>query len=627
MQTRKPRVQNRGTQTEAEALPLPILAPLALQRIIRLVLFLITASLLLAFAAGLPSAHARPLTATENFPSSAGHLLRSFVTIAAYAWQGGNKEVFGDEVVAEEFLRHPRWEEFLRDPANPDFAEWKGEGSTMYTRNIPDIHTKVRRKAALVVLYSRILAAHEKAKRTDDFIDWMKNNSPADTLVKNLMRITGRETRENASAKVEQWASYMQHQYDHIWPLFPEILANQRSSVVLLGYIQRLRGLWNAVGSRAAGYTRSNGLPLDLGELKDLEEWLDNAPREFKKDVAMLFTPRPKTRDETLKRIQKLIEGKCPHPQELAQTMRLPLEKSWEDSLQGFENQLAFAPGIDSWEKLLTYASTLAERREESKLKIENDTLQEQLDAANMRIELLKGTTGGGPQEYMVPLFDTCFTDVCSWNTWRNQALTWAKENPMVLGTPANALSWFSRLLSGSAHDYVVSKIGEILEHMQTIHEALQAAAGLLDPFFADPDAETRAIERFWKTLQGNRRFGLFYMDWQAARAALPEDAVSKTEQTRAFIRALRLGLKNKIETHFLAQGVARPTIEQYASFAPMLDRNCGDTACIPNTCNSDGQEFTCPGGKGDNCKCETKPVKHREERKHPEKRDGATKR
>lgn len=33
----------------------------------------------------------------------------------------------------------------------------------------------------------------------------------------------------------------------------------------------------------------------------------------------------------------------------------------------------------------------------------------------------------------------------------------------MVLGTPANALSWFSRLLSGSAHDYVVSNIGKIL--------------------------------------------------------------------------------------------------------------------------------------------------------------------
>lgn len=82
----------------------------------------------------------------------------------------------------------------------------------------------------------------------------------------------------------------------------------------------------------------------------------------------------------------------------------------------------------------------------------------------------------------------------------------------MVLGTPANALSWFSRLLSGSAHDYLVSNINKILEETQTIQEAVQAAAGLLDPFFADPDAETRSIERFWKTHQ--EIANLVYFTW-----------------------------------------------------------------------------------------------------------------
>ena len=71
----------------------------------------------------------------------------------------------------------------------------------MYARIIPDVHTKARLKAALVGLYSRILAAHETAKRKDDFIDSMKNNSPADAFVKKLMRITGRETGEMHSPK------------------------------------------------------------------------------------------------------------------------------------------------------------------------------------------------------------------------------------------------------------------------------------------------------------------------------------------------------------------------------------------------------------------------------------------
>ena len=116
-------------------------------------------------------------------------------------------------------------------------------------------------------------------------------------------------------------------------------------------------------------------------------------------------------------------------------------------------------------------------------------------------------------------------------------------------------------------------------------------------------------------------------MDWQAARAALPEGSISLPEQTGAFVQSLREGLRHELELHSLAQGVSRPTIEQYASFAPMLDRNCPDTASIPNTFHADKLEFTCPGRKGDKCKCETKPINRREERKQPEKGDRATKR
>ena len=65
------------------------------------------------------------------------------------------------------------------------------------------------------------------------------------------------------------------------------------------------------------------------------------------------------------------------------------------------------------------------------------------------------------------------------------------KMYPVVLRTPANALSWFSCLLSGSAHDYVVLNKPNILADAKSIDEEVQATAGLLDPLFADPAAET----------------------------------------------------------------------------------------------------------------------------------------
>ena len=73
----------------------------------------------------------------------------------------------------------------------------------------------------IINLYSRILAANETAKKTDGFIEWMKNNSPADGLVKKLMQLTNRETGEEALAKTKRWGKYMQHQYNQVWTVFP----------------------------------------------------------------------------------------------------------------------------------------------------------------------------------------------------------------------------------------------------------------------------------------------------------------------------------------------------------------------------------------------------------------------
>ena len=667
IQTRRPHVRDRATQTEAEAIPLR--KPSRPGRIIYLFLVLVTASLILSWIAAIPAVTARPLSGGEHLPSSAANLFRSLAsislvvvaskflvthaaaavttipelpeptTVGATAFvaaiaagyllvQRPRPETTESiEVVNEASKASENWEPFLRDISAPEFAEWK-KGL------ISERHSKNALRDAILALYARLQASLDLGKRQGEFISFLNKHPPGQDVLVEICEIAEKETGdwEGAIERIKKWRDYVDYIHRRIWPLFPDIRESERTSGRLFRQVDELQKLWHTVARNAAGYTFAHGLPADTEKIEDLQHWIDVAPREFEKDVAALFVPRPTTRQEILDRIEKLISTEnngCSHPQELAARMRNEVTTTWEESLRGIANLQALAPTtVVSWSAILNHFASLVKPNSEETLRKDNAALQEKLDDALIRLELLKGTNGGGPQKYTVPLFDTCFTDVCSWNTWRNQALAWAKENPMVLGTPANALSWFSRLLSGSAHDYVVSNIAKILAETHGIHEAVQAAAGLLDPFFADPDAETRAIERFWKTLQGNRRFGLFYMDWQAARAALPEDAVSKTEQTRAFIRALHPGLKNKLETHFLAQGVACPTIEQYASFAPMLDRNCGDTACIPNTCNSDRQEFTCPGGKGDDCKCEkTSSGKRREERKQPEPRKNATKR
>ena len=350
-----------------------------------------------------------------------------------------------------------------------------------------------------------------------------------DILVR-LSEAVGKEEGDwlGAIERAERWCKYTEYVLKQNWPLFPDVPEDQRTSGKLFQQVDELRRLWHTVARNAAGHVFAHGLLVDTEKIEDLQHWVDEAPRKFEKEVAALLSPQPSTREEILDKIPGLVstkEGECSHPQELAARMHNEVTTTWEVSLRGIANLQSLAPTTEvSWSAILNhFASLVKPGRSEEKLKEDNAALQEKLDDALMRLELLKGTSGGGPQKYTVPLFNTHFTDECSWNTWRNQALAWAKENPMVLGTPANALSWFSRLLSGSAHDYVVSKIGEILEEMQTIHEAVQAVAGLLDLFFAYPDAETRAIESFWKTLPGNRRFGRFYMNWQAARAALPE--------------------------------------------------------------------------------------------------------
>ena len=57
IQTRRARTRDRGTQTEAEALPLRDQPPPAARRTVPLVLFLIAANLVLAAIAAIPCAY------------------------------------------------------------------------------------------------------------------------------------------------------------------------------------------------------------------------------------------------------------------------------------------------------------------------------------------------------------------------------------------------------------------------------------------------------------------------------------------------------------------------------------------------------------------------------------------
>ena len=88
---------------------------------------------------------------------------------------------------------------------------------------------------------------------------------------------------------------------------------------------------------------------------------------------------------------------------------------TWEESLRRIANLQALAPiTMISWSAILNHFASLQKPNEDERnWEKENTDLREKLDDGLMQLELLKGTNGGGPQKYSVPLFDACFTDVC----------------------------------------------------------------------------------------------------------------------------------------------------------------------------------------------------------------------
>ena len=56
-----------------------------------------------------------------------------------------------------------------------------------------------------------------------------------------------------------------------IWPLFPRIHKNERTSGRLFREVDELRRLWETVARNAAGYTFAHGLPADTEKVEDLQ--------------------------------------------------------------------------------------------------------------------------------------------------------------------------------------------------------------------------------------------------------------------------------------------------------------------------------------------------------------------
>lgn len=101
---------------------------------------------------------------------------------------------------------------------------------------------------------------------------------------------------------------------------------------------------WETIATAAARYTLSHGLPLDPEHVLHLQKWINTVPREFEKDIAMMFTPRPTKRAAIMERIRGLIkreENGCTHPREFGQAMRNDGAAVWTESIEGINKLTA----------------------------------------------------------------------------------------------------------------------------------------------------------------------------------------------------------------------------------------------------------------------------------------------
>ena len=168
------------------------------------------------------------------------------------------------EVIDQEKRMDEQWVPFLRDIAAPEFADFK-KGL------INDRHSKSTLREAIIALYARLQASLDLRNRQMEFISFLNDNPPWRDILDGLTMVVGKEEGDwlGAIEKAEIWCGYTEYVQRQIWPLFPNVPENERTSGGLFRQINELSRLRHTVVRNAAGYIFAHGLPMDTEKIKD----------------------------------------------------------------------------------------------------------------------------------------------------------------------------------------------------------------------------------------------------------------------------------------------------------------------------------------------------------------------
>ena len=210
--------------------------------------------------------------------------------------------------------------------------------------------------------------------------------------------------------------------------------------------------------------------------------------------------------------------------------------------------------------------------------------------------------TSTGIKQYSAPIFDKYFSgNQYDWESWKKSALMWARTNEAVIPCSQQGVTWFSNLLSSSAHSVAIA-----LAVTATSGPATAAnIASHLDEAYADPKATEKHLRHFEELRQGQHAFCVFWLAFQAASSEIMP-ALATSELRCRLLSAIRPGLWDKLKAHYFDKfpALSESSLTQTTAAAHHFDPLCLDTGCVPNTCPASTTSFVCPQGKGKDCKC-----------------------